>query len=73
VAFTLDLLGRVFAQQSPDTGRTVFLLDASAARRGTIARMLEPPNTARPMLRRAAGMRLLRRPRLRRPPCGPKY
>ncbi|AIO85462.1 FG-GAP/YD repeat-containing protein [Burkholderia pseudomallei] len=29
VAFTLDLLGRVFAQQSPDTGRTVFLLDAS--------------------------------------------
>ncbi|WP_232290668.1 hypothetical protein, partial [Burkholderia pseudomallei] len=28
---------------------------ASAARRGTIARMLEPPNTARPMLRRAAG------------------
>ncbi|AIP63175.1 hypothetical protein DR62_1707 [Burkholderia thailandensis] len=29
VAFALDLLGRVFAQQSPDTGRTVFLLDAS--------------------------------------------
>jgi RHS repeat-associated protein len=28
VSFTLDLLGRIFCQQSPDTGRTVFLLDA---------------------------------------------
>jgi RHS repeat-associated protein len=28
VSFTLDLLGRIFAQQSPDTGRTLFLIDA---------------------------------------------
>ncbi|OMV46127.1 hypothetical protein AQ794_05215 [Burkholderia pseudomallei] len=49
-------------------GGIVRLPRHGAARRGTIARMLEPPNTARPMLRRAAGMRLLRRP-----PCDPKY
>ncbi len=28
VTFTVDLLGRIFAQQSPDTGRTLFLIDA---------------------------------------------
>ena len=28
VTFTLDLFGRIFAQQSPDTGRTLFLIDA---------------------------------------------
>jgi RHS repeat-associated protein len=28
VTFTLDLLGRIFAQQSPDTGHTRFLIDA---------------------------------------------
>jgi RHS repeat-associated protein len=29
VVFTLDLLGRIFCQESPDSGRTVFLLDAA--------------------------------------------
>ena len=29
IAFTLDALGRLFVQQSPDTGRTVYLIDAS--------------------------------------------